>query len=445
MDQLRLTRRNLLSLPLAAAAPSRPNIIFVLVDDLRQDELGCYGHPFASTPHADRLAREGARFLNAFAVTPLCSPSRASFLTGQYPHANGITDNTSRARQSHQLMTWPRRLHEAGYQTSFIGKWHMGNDDSPRPGFDHWVSFPGQGQCIDPPLNVNGAAVQTRGYITDLLTDHAVDFLKRKRRSPFCLYLAHKAVHPNIVQRDDGSVAGTSVDDPDSFIPAERHRNLYVGKTLPRRPNYGKPPAGKPALERSINGLKPLGPQTATPDATILNRMRMMKAVDESLGRILASVPNLDETMVIFTSDHGYFYGEHGLDAERRLAYEEAIRIPMLIRYPAMFRAGSRPEDFMLSIDIANLCLRQQLPRRRDDFLIEYYSDTVFPRIRNMGYHAVRTQDWKYIQYRELKGMDELYNLRKDPYEMNNLIHQDKSALAAMRQRLDRLRKETGA
>ncbi len=439
-----MTRRNLLSLPLAAATPRRPNIIFVLVDDLRFDELGCCGHPFASTPNADRLAREGARFLNAFAVTPLCSPSRGSFLTGQYPHTNGITDNTARVRQSHQLVTWPRRLHDAGYETSFVGKWHMGNDDSPRPGFDHWVSFPGQGQCIDPPLNVNGKTVQARGYITDLLTDHAVDFLQRKRSSPFCLYLAHKAVHPNIVQRDDGSVT-PGQEDSSSFIPAERHRSLYTGKTLPRRPNYGKPPAGKPALERKIGDMPPLGPQTVTADETIFNRMRMMKAVDESLGRLLAAVPKLDETMVIFTSDHGYFYGEHGLDAERRLAYEEAIRIPMLVRYPAMFRAGSRPRDFLLSIDIANLCVEQKLPARREDFLIEYYSDTVFPRIQKMGYQAVRTGEWKYLEYRELEGMDELYNLRKDPYEMRNVIGQERGALTSMQQRLVRLRKETGA
>src|SRR5262245_1966713 len=176
----------------------------VLVDDMRWDEMRVAGHPFVDTPNADRLAREGALFANAFATTPLCSPSRASFLTGQYAHTHGIIDNTSRAARSHLLMTWPRRLREGGYDTGFVGKWHMGNDDSPRPGFNRWVSFQGQGECINPELNVDGKRVSTNGYVTDLLTDHAVEFLERKRDRPFCLYLAHKAIHPNVQQRDDG-------------------------------------------------------------------------------------------------------------------------------------------------------------------------------------------------------------------------------------------------
>src|SRR4051794_10803450 len=171
-----LTRRQLLSASLAIpmlAAERRPNIVFILVDDLRSDELHCTGHPFAQSPHADRLAREGANFQNAFATTPLCSPSRASFLTGQYPHRHGIIDNTDRSKASHELVTWPRLLRDQGYRTWFIGKWHMGTDDSPRPGFDHWVSFPGQGECVNPVLNVNSTSSRAKGYITDLLTDHA--------------------------------------------------------------------------------------------------------------------------------------------------------------------------------------------------------------------------------------------------------------------------------
>ena len=140
---------------LPPAAPSRPpNIVFVLVDDMRWDEMGVVGHPFLETPNMDRLAREGIRFTNAFATTPLCSPSRASYLTGQYAHTNGIIDNT--ARPSHDLPTFPRALQQAGYTTGFFGKWHMGNDDTPRPGFDRWVAMPGQGEAIDPHLNVDG-------------------------------------------------------------------------------------------------------------------------------------------------------------------------------------------------------------------------------------------------------------------------------------------------
>ncbi len=453
---------------LAPAVP-RTNFVFVLVDDLRWDELGCTGHPFASTPNADRLAREGALFTNAFSVAPLCSPSRACFLTGLYPHKHGITDNVDRSAQSHKLSTWPALLHNSGYRTAFIGKWHMGNDDSPRPGFDRWVSFRGQGECTDPDLNVDGKPVKSQGYVTDILTDYALSFLEGKPDKPFCLYLAHKAIHPNITQRNDGSVSG-DLSAAEQFIPAPRHRNLYSGRTLPRRQNYGIPPLGKPALQRKIGNLPPLGQQTVTPDQVILNRMRMMKAVDESLGRILSTLGDkglLDQTMVILTSDHGYFYGEHGLSAERRLAYEENIRIPLLMRNPQRIRPGTRISQFALSIDIAPTMLdaaRVRPPIRthgrslsalfggapatwRDAFLIEYNSDTVFPRIQNMGYRAVRGPDYKLIRYEHLKGMDELYSLGPDPNELNNLISAPsaQSLAAKAGRRLSELLKETRA
>jgi len=438
-------RRQFLSLPLAAAAPPRPNIVFVLVDDLRFDELGCTGHPFAQTPHADRLAREGALFRNAFAATPLCSPSRASFLTGQYAHKHGIVDNTDRSARSHALTTWPRVLHDAGYETAFLGKWHMGVDDSRRPGFDHWVSFPGQGESYDPPLNVDGKAVRAKGYITDLLTDHAVAFIERKRDRPFCLYLSHKAIHPNIAQGPDGRI--TSAGEADDFKVAERHKSLYAGMTPPRRGNYKKAPSGKPALERAIAGVPPLGPGTATDDATILNRMRMTKAIDEGLGRILAALEKqgaLENTAVVFTSDHGYFYGEHCLNAERRLAYEEAIRIPLLVRYPRAYRPGTRVVGLTVSTDLFGMCLGWAgigVPAKgkRDAVLIEYFSDTVFPRIHKMGYQAIRTERWKYIRYRELEGADELYDLRSDPYELRNLIGEKGTPLGALRRQMEEL------
>lgn len=447
-----LSRRRFLSSAGAALPAPRPNIVFVLVDDLRFDELGCTGHPFAQTPNADRLAREGANFSNAFAVTPLCSPSRASFLTGQYPHVHGIIDNTDRSAQSHRLQTWPRQLHDAGYDTAFIGKWHMGNDDSPRPGFNHWVSFPGQGESTNPKLNINGRAQQTRGYITDILSAQAVSFLEQKREKPFCLWLAHKAIHPNIQQAADGSIQ--SFGKAEEFIFADRHKNLYANERIPHRPNFGKAPRRKPALERQLEGVPPLGPQTATDDATIRNRMRMTKAIDEGLGSILQTLERtrqVDNTAVIFTSDHGYFYGEHGLNWERRLAYEETIRIPLLIRYPAQYKAGVRPEGFALSVDIATMCLGwaglrpNPAPPRRDSFLIEYFSDRVFPRIRNMGYQAVRTERWKYIHYTELADSDELYDLQTDPYEMENVIAKRGAPVAQMQQRLRQLLKETSA
>lgn len=407
-----------------------------MVDDLRWDELGCTGHPFAQSPNAGRLAREGVLFDSAFASTPLCSPSRASFLTGQLAHRHGIKDNTDRSALSHRLTTWPRLLHDAGYETAFLGKWHMGNDDSPRPGFDHWISFPGQGESVDPMLNLNGKTQRVKGYVTDVLTERAVDLLRRRRSRPFCLYLAHKAIHPNIMQRADGSIQGDP-NAPESFVFAERHRSLYAGAAVPHRPNYKAPPKGKPALERG-------GPGEITSDATILNRMRMTKAIDEGLGEMMAALERtgqLDNTVFVYTSDHGYFYGEHGLGPERRLAYEEAIRIPLIIRYPRAARAGLRASSLVSAVDIAPALLDlagvaapaqmqgQSLAPllrgvdgpRPNRVVIEYFSDTVFPRIRNMGYRAVRTRRFKLIRYTELHGMDELYDLDKDPFELNNV------------------------
>ena len=426
----------------AAAGSSRPNIVLVLVDDLRWDELGCAGHPFVKTPRIDQIAREGALFLNSFCVTPLCSPDRASILTGLYAHQHGILDNTNRAEASHRLATFPQDLQRAGYETGYIGKWHMGNDATARPGFDYWVSIEGQGETVDPPIFEDGRLQRQKGYITDLFTDRAVAFLERPRAKPFFLYLAHKAIHPNVLQRDDGSV------DPaigSAFIPAQRHKHLYSGAAVPRRPNCRDTLLGKTALQRPIAGLPPLGPETGTPDEVVRDRMRMLAAVEESTGRLLDALQRLgqlENTVFVFTSDNGYFNGEHGLSVERRLAYEESIRIPLLLRYPPMVKPGTRIEQCVLSIDLAPTFLelggvrtirpmhgRSLVPllrgddvRWRDSFLIEYFSDTVFPRVRSMGYQAVRTDRFKYIHYHELPAMDELYDLQADPYEMKNLI-----------------------
>jgi N-acetylglucosamine-6-sulfatase len=462
-----LVARQLLALGLLAApatawcstvraAPARPNVILVVVDDLRWDDIGAAGHPFVRTPNIDRLAREGARFVNAFATTPLCSPSRATILTGLYTHHHGILDNTDRSALSHTLATFPRRLQRAGYDTAFIGKWHMGNDETRRPGFDYWVAMRGQGEAIDPWLHENDRGSRVAGYVTDILTDRALQFVKRARQRPFFLMLAHKALHPNVLQRADGS---TSPIGEGGFIAAERHLGLYRGAQPPRRGNYAVPPRGKPALERRIGDLPPLGPATVTPDETIRDRLRMLAAVDEGLGRLMEALEQrgaLDDTVVMVTGDNGYFYGEHGLSEERRLAYEESIRLPLLVRYPRLARAGTTPAQMALTIDLAPTVLdlaglapdrpldgRSLLPVLRGDarewrrsFLIEYNSDTVFPRIQRMGYQAIRTERYKYIRYRELTGMDELYDLQADPWELENRI--DAPAHQALRETLGR-------
>lgn len=449
----------------SATTQTRPNFVFILVDDLRWDELGCAGHPFIKTPNIDRIAKEGALFRNAFMTTPLCSPSRASFLTGQYAHTHGITDNVDHSRASHQLMTFPRLLQQSVHETAFIGKWHMGNDDTPRPGFDRWVSFKGQGTYLNPEINEDGRSIKPTGYITDILSGYAVEFIKRRHDKPFLVYLAHKAIHPEVTQNDDGSINAANAE---LFIPAERHKSLFAGATIPRRQNYGRAPLGKPALERRIGNLPALGKETVTQDEAILGRARSLMAIDGGVGEILASLKatgQLDNTVIVFTSDNGYFYGEHGLSVERRLAYEESIRMPLLVRYPRTVREGTVRDEIALNIDLAPTLLEiagvsvpramqgrslvplleGKRPAWRNSFLIEYYSDKVFPRILQMGYKAVRNDRWKYIHYVELDGMDELYDLRADPLEMKNVIHEPaaRKALGEMKHEMERLLNET--
>lgn len=445
---------------------TRPNIVFVLVDDMRWDEFGEGGHNYIKTPNIDRVAREGANFKNAFTTTPLCSPSRASFLTGQYAHSHGIIDNLARNEQSHRLETFPKQLHAAGYKTAFMGKWHMGNDDTPRPGWDHWISLKGQGEANDPNFNINDERTQIKGYVTDIITEKAIEFIRKSREKPFLLYIAHKALHPNLVQRDDGTPVNIG---EGGFIPAPRHKGLYDSAVYIRRPSNGIPPVDKPALMQKIDSLPPLGPETATQEKTIRERAEMLMAVDDGLGKMIQELERLnllDNTIIIFTSDHGYWYGEHGLDEERRLAYEEAIRIPLLVRYPRRIQKGSTPDNIVLSIDLAPTLVElagepttdkfqgrsllpifdNQVQRWRSSILIEYYSDTVFKRVRNMGYQAVRNERYKYIHYVDLKGADEFYDLQNDPYELKNLISNPDylGALEKMKAELDELLAQTG-
>lgn len=445
-----------------------PNVIVILVDDLRWDDIGASGHPFVQTPAIDRLAREGSRFLNAFATTPLCSPSRAAILTGQYVHTNGIIDNTARDSASHRLSTFAIPLMNAGYETGFFGKWHMGNDDSRRPGWTHWVAMKGQGEAIDPNLNVDGERLVAKGYVTDVLTDYVVNFIRRSRDKPFMVFLAHKALHPNVQQRDDGSVAQLQ-NQSGGFVPAERHRGRYASSVVPRRQNALAPVTRKPALQREIAGLPPLSPATGTPDKDVRDRLEMLLGVDESLARIdslLRELGELENTVVILTSDHGYFYGEHGLNEERRLAYEETIRIPLIVRYPRLPRTVASPGQMTQAIDLAPTILalagvKDTVSRHgaslvpvldgsatswRTSVLVEYYTDRVFPRTLTMGYQAVRTDRHKYIHYVELPGMDELYDLQADPFELNNLMGTEEGnrLLPALETELSRLQRETG-
>ena len=435
--------RNSSSINAGQGSGRRPNIVVVVLDDARFDDFGFSGHPYVKTPNFDRVANEGIQFSNAFASVPLCSPNRACILTGMHAHSHGITDNTDRSERSHQLVTFPMRLNRAGYETAFIGKWHMGLDDTRRPGFDEWLCMRGQGDYFDPEVNDNGRRHRLPGYASDIFSDRAADFIRRRRDRPFLVYLSHKAVHPNLFQDADGSI--TSVPEDGGFTPPERLASLYSGLRIPRRPNAASFAQDKPALQRPIKDVPPLGPDTGTPDHVIRNRLRILTAADEAFGMVLEALEETEQagdTCVLLTSDHGYFYGEHGLNEERRLAYEESIRVPLAIRWPTRIAAGRKSEALVLSVDLAPTILelagisgpfethgRSLLPllvgppppRWRRSVLIEYFSDRVWPRMVAMGYRAVRTERWKYIRYTDLEGMDELYDLWADPYEMCNL------------------------
>jgi N-acetylglucosamine-6-sulfatase len=440
--------------PAAPAAEARPNIVFILVDDLRWDALGCAGHPFVKTPNIDRIAREGVLFRNFFITTPLCSPSRASFLTGQYVHTHGIRDNTNRGPASHKLQTFPKLLHEAGYETAYVGKWHMGPDDSPRPGFDRWVSFRAQGVYVDPPLNVDGKQVKAKGYMTDLLTDYAVRFVRQKRTRPFALYLAHKAVHG-------------------PFTPAPRHKALYEDATFTPPVSVveaARSRESKPALREATKGTNAVkltgGKAAAKAFPVMLRQLRCLAAIDEGVGELfgaLAATGQLDNTVIVFTSDNGYFWREHAL-GDKRWAYEPSLRAPLLVRYPRLAKAGGRPEQLALNIDLAPTFLelagvkapsgvqgRSLVPLLaggkagwRRSFLAEYFRDGKFV---CPPWQAVRTERWKYIHYPEKADADELYDLEADPQEMKNLAGDPKAEgrLKEMKQELARLLKDTAA
>jgi len=435
-----------------------PNFVFIIIDDMRWDTMSCVGHPFLRTPNIDRIAENGIRFTNAFVTISLCSPARATFLTGVYAHNHGVRINDKNDPDP-AYPIFPKLLQSSGYETAYVGKWHMNPSDQPRPGFDYWLSFRGQGKYRNPPLNENGRRFRAKGYMTDLLTKYAVDFLKRPRTKPFCLCLAHKAVHW-------------------PFTPAGRHKNLFEDIQLSKPVSFQDDLADKPKWmragvlyghsrkDREKNKGKPI-PAALEPgrwnakDKDTLDWYRALVAVDESVGAVLDTLEKsglADDTVVIFTSDNGYLHGEHR-QTDKRVAFEESIRIPLLISGPMVAKPGSTNSRMVLDIDIAPTILelagikRQQRhqgrslkpllgglnPDWRKSFLYEYFSEDWYPGIPDIW--AVRTDSWKYVTCPNVEDIDELYDLKNDPYEMNNLID-DPAAhdqLAKMRTELDRL------
>jgi N-acetylglucosamine-6-sulfatase len=411
----------------AHAAPR--NIVFILTDDQRFDAMSCMGHPFLKTPHLDRMAAEGLLFERAYVTTALCSPSRATILTSQYAHQHGVLDNITALPEG--LPTFPHLLQGAGYETAFIGKWHMGGESAaPRPGFDHWVSFKGQGVYENPVLNVNGEESKHEGYITDLLTGFATDFIERKRDRPFMLFLAHKAVHAD-------------------FFPAERHKGSYANETYPHPDtmadtdeNYAGKPEWVRSQRESWHGVDGMYNKTVDFDQFAKDYAETMRAVDDSVGKVmelLTAQGIAQDTLVVFTSDNGFQFGEHGL-IDKRTMYEPSIRVPLLMWCPGTLPAGERRTELVTNLDYAPTFLelagvaapaefhgrslwpviKGDASAWREAFLYEYFWERSFPQTPTVL--GVHTGNRKLMQYHGVWDRYEMYDIATDPQERNNLL-----------------------
>ncbi len=426
--------------PLAARPTGREprNVVLVITDDQRWDGFGFMAHPFLETPALDRIAARGAWCAEAFVTTSLCCPSRASMLTGLYAHAHGVLNNQSELDP--RLPTYAQLLQRAGYDTAYIGKWHMGGDDPhPRPGFGRWIGFRGQGRYVYPGpeslpeldrgFSYDGTMKQVSGYVTDLLTDEAVRYLKeRKGGTPFCLVVAHKACHA-------------------PFQPAPRHADRFADAAAPAvLPDTDEAYAGLPDWLRKLRRDTIFGveaPYGQWPDFTSWYRdyHRTLLAVDEGVGRILATLEETglsERTVVLFTSDNGFMHGEKGV-LDKRNAYEPSIRIPLLAWAPGFVEGGRRVDELVLNVDVAPTildlmgletpegwhgrslvpALRGQAEKWRQDFLYEYFHERMFPTTPTVI--AVRTATHKLVSYHGVDAPEELYDLEADPAETHDL------------------------
>lgn len=429
------------------------NIIYILADDHRYDAMGFMNKiQGLQTPGMDRMAAEGAHIKNAFVTTALCSPSRASILTGQYAHKHTVVDNSAPLPPS--LVFFPQYMQKKGYQTAFMGKWHMGNtDDQPQPGFDYWLSFRGQGMYYDPTFNINGKRIkQPKGsYTTDLLTDYAIQWLdKRSKKKPFFLYLSHKGVHAEFqpARRHEGKYADIPIITPPSMYITATDSSKYFGKaTPPATPvNFKDIPFWVRNQRYSWHGVDFMYHGSIKFDDFYRRYLGTLQAVDESVERVLNWVKEQGlekNTMVVYMGDNGFSFGEHGL-IDKRHAYEESMRVPLLVWAPGMIKPKSVVEQTIMNIDLAPTFLElagikkpvqmqgesfvpilqgKNIPWRNRVFY-EYYWETAFPSTPTI--FAVRTDRYKYIYNYGTWDTNELYDLETDPYEMNNLIRDKK-------------------
>ncbi len=444
----------------AAATPSRPNVLFILCDDLRPEAVGCFGSEHVKTPNIDALAKSGVRFANTFCTTSLCSPSRASILTGLYANRHGVRDNFTELPGS--LPHWPGRLRESGYATAYVGKWHMGeNNAAPRPGFDWFVTHQGQGKYFDTEWRVNGERNETpKGYYTHVVTDFALDWLKTRAAAPdaakpWALCIGQKAPHS-------------------FYFPEEKYAHSF-DRVKVSYPASAMALEGKPDWIRqrltTWHGI--YGPlfewRKKFPDTrpeAVADFQNMVRAywgtvlsIDDSVGRLVAHLKatgQYDNTLIVFMGDNGLLEGEHGM-VDKRTMHEPSIRIPLIVRGPGL-PADRTVTGQVLAMDLApsllDLCGAPALagiqgkswralangrdPAWRTAWFYEYNYEKQFPYTPNI--RGVRTDDWKFMRYPHGDGspdkhLPELYNLKNDPKELRNLAADPK--FAAKRRELE--------
>lgn len=461
--------RKALAVPRAPVGKSAgpPNIVFIMTDDQRQDAMSAYGNPILRTPNMDAIGAGGMRFTEFFVTNSLCQPSRASFLTGLYSHSHGVLSNgggpdfANHPGLGPDQQTFVHLLRDAGYRTALVGKWHMPSSPT---GFDDWVIFPGQGRYQDPDMIANGARIRLRGHADDVTGDQALEFLRtRPKDRPFCLLCQFKSPHR-------------------SWMPAERYAHAFDDVVVPLPRTFEDRLAGRPeALRRAemaiadmpdfadrgvLPTLPPEERKRLNLEHLVKNYYRVLLSVDENVGRVLRQLDAdgiAENTIVMYTSDNGFFLGEHGL-FDKRLMYEPSIRVPMLVRYPVRVRGGQVDTTHMtLNIDVAPTLLDlagvpvpdwmhgksfapilagATIPWR-DAFLYEYYEYPAEHCVRkNRG---VRTSRWKLIHFWEQPEEWELYDLQDDPDETRNLASSTRHAdiVRQLRQRLMELRRST--
>ncbi|MEC8329686.1 MAG: sulfatase [Verrucomicrobiota bacterium] len=424
--------------PIIAKSDAIPDrVIFILSDDHRHDFMGFTGKiPWLETPNMDRMASGGAHFSNAYVTTSLCSPSRATILTGLYAHQHTIVDN--QAPNPGGLTYFPEYLQKAGYATAFFGKWHMGDhSDDPQPGCDHWESFKGQGVYYGPLLNINGVHTQYNKnvYTTDLLTEHAIEWMQAQpTNQPYFLYLSHKSVHAE-------------------FAPAHRHKGRYSTEayTLPATFDQTKTgaysdlkwPEWVQQQRISWHGVDYMYHQNRSLQEQVHNYCETLLGVDDSIGQIMKYLDQAgltDSTLVIYMGDNGFSWGEHGL-IDKRHFYEESGKVPLLMHFPDGIEPKQRIEALVNNTDIAptilaaaNLVppehfvghsifkvLNSKTPENwRQHIFYEYYWEYDFPMTPTT--FGVRDARYKFIRYHGIWDRNELYDLENDPNEMYNLI-----------------------